>query len=175
MHCARIDLPKPSVPEIRPTLVKPRALMSAKIFSHAMRSVCGVLKTYSRTGSMISTAPASEMNGTAASSNTGIIAIVVPVVVPPTMATTSSSSIRRVAKVRALLASPPSSIEHELERPAEHAAGSVDALDIHLERPLLGIAEEGGRAGGRQHRADLDGVGGDGGGGQTGCGQRRDA
>jgi len=34
---------------------------------------------------------------------------IVPVVEPPTMATTLSSSIRRVAKVRAFLASPPSS------------------------------------------------------------------
>src|ERR1700742_3541812 len=49
------------------------------------------------------------MNGTLASSNTGIIAIVVPVVHPPTIADTLSSSTRRVANVRALLASPPSS------------------------------------------------------------------
>ena len=61
------------------------------------------------TGSTISMPPASEIKGTCASSNTGIIAMVVPVVVPPTMATTLSSSMSRVAKVRALLASPPSS------------------------------------------------------------------
>jgi len=54
-------------------------------------------------------APASEMNGILASSNTGIIASVEPVVLPPTMATTLSSSTRRVAKVRALLGLPPSS------------------------------------------------------------------
>ncbi|CFW42493.1 Uncharacterised protein [Bordetella pertussis] len=58
---------------------------------------------------MMSMAPASEMNGTLASSATDRMDIEVPVVVPPMMACTSSSSTSRVAKVRALLASPPSS------------------------------------------------------------------
>ena len=39
-----MDWPKPPVPEIMPTRVRPRASMSVKIFSQAMRSVCGVLK-----------------------------------------------------------------------------------------------------------------------------------
>ncbi|MNT70356.1 hypothetical protein D3C72_2087330 [compost metagenome] len=67
------------------------------------------MKTQCLTGSMISIAPASEMKGTSESSATGMIDMVVPVVVPPMMATTSSSSTRRVAKVRALFGSPPSS------------------------------------------------------------------
>ena len=104
-----MDLPKPPVPEIRPILLMPRAFMSSKIFSQAMRSVCGVLKTKSLTGSMITTAPPREIKGISASSKSGTMAMVAPVVEPPTMATTSSSSIRRVAKVRAFLASPPSS------------------------------------------------------------------
>ena len=104
-----MEAPNPSVPEIMPILVRLRFFRSSKIFSQAILSVCGVLKTNLRTGSTTSMAPASEMNGTFASSKTGIIAIVEPVVVPPTMAMTSSSSRRRVAKVRALLASPPSS------------------------------------------------------------------
>ena len=108
-HCSRIEAPKPSVPEIMPILVMPCAFMSSKIFWQAMRSVCGVLNTHSLTGSMISMAPASEMNGISASSTTGMIDMVVPVVVPPMIATTSSSSTRRVAKVRALFGSPPSS------------------------------------------------------------------
>ena len=74
-----------------------------------MRSVCGVLNTHFLVGSTMPTAPANEMNGISASSNTGIIAMVVPDVVPPSTATTLSSSTRRVAKVRALSASPPSS------------------------------------------------------------------
>ena len=109
LHCACIDAPKPSVPEIMPILVMPCACMSVKIFSQAIRSVCGVLKTYSRTGSMIEIAPASEMKGMPSSSATDRIDMVVPVVDPPMIATTSSSSTRRVAKVRALLGSPPSS------------------------------------------------------------------
>ena len=44
--------------------------------------MCGVLNTHLRTGSTIWTAPASEMNGICASSNSGIIAIVAPVVEP---------------------------------------------------------------------------------------------
>ena len=95
--------------EIMPMRDRPRARRSAKIFSQAIRSVCGVLKVKGCGGSMISMPPASEMKGSWASSNTGRIAMVVPVVVPPTMATTRSSSTSRVAKVRALLASPPSS------------------------------------------------------------------
>ena len=90
-------------------VVRLRALRSPKIFSQAILSVCGVLNTHLRTGSTIWMAPASEMNGICASSNTGIIASVDPVVVPPTMATTLSSSTRRVAKVRAALASAASS------------------------------------------------------------------
>jgi hypothetical protein len=84
-------------------------LTSSKIFSHAILSVCGVLKVKGLTGSTISMPPARLMNGICASSKTGIAAIVVAVVVPPTTATTLSLSTSRVAKVRALLASPPSS------------------------------------------------------------------
>ena len=108
-HWSRIDLPKASVPEISAIVVKLRALRSPKIFSHAILSVCGVLKVHLRTGSTIWMAPASEINGILASSNTGIMASVAPVVLPPTMATILSSSTRRVAKVRALSALPPSS------------------------------------------------------------------
>jgi hypothetical protein len=108
-HCVRMDWPKPSVPLISPTRDRPRARMSAKIFSQAILSVCGVLKVKGATGSMISIPPARLMKGMRASSKTGRIAMVVPVVVPPTIATTRSSSTRRVAKVRARFASPPSS------------------------------------------------------------------
>ena len=86
-----------------------RFCMSSKIFWQAMRSVCGVLKVKGFTGSMMSMAPASEMKGISLSSATDRIDMEVPVVDPPMIATTSSSSIRRVAKVRALLGSPPSS------------------------------------------------------------------
>ena len=83
--------------------------MSAKIFSHAMRSVCGVLNTHFLTGSTMPTAPASETNGVPDCSASGIAAIVVPVVEPPTMMSTLSCSSRRLAKVRAFSASPASS------------------------------------------------------------------
>ena len=83
--------------------------MSAKIFSHAMRSVCGVLNTHFLTGSTITTAPASEMNGICACSTSGTAAIVVPVVEPPTITSTLSCSISRLANVRAFSASPASS------------------------------------------------------------------
>jgi uncharacterized membrane protein YfcA len=59
----------PSVPEIIPMLVVPPAFMSSRIFSRAIRSVYGVLNTHGSTGSMMSTTPASEMNGIAASSS----------------------------------------------------------------------------------------------------------
>ena len=71
-----------------------------------MRSVCGVLNTHFFTGSMITTAPASEMNGMPAASTSGTTAIVSPVVEPPTITSTLSCSIRRLAKVRAFSASP---------------------------------------------------------------------
>jgi hypothetical protein len=80
--------------------------MSTKIFSHAMRSVCGVLNTHFFTGSMITTAPASEMNGTPAASASGTAAMVSPVVEPPTSTSTLSCSIRRFTKPRAFSASP---------------------------------------------------------------------
>ncbi len=108
-HSARIDLSKPPLPEISAALVTPRAFMSTKILSQAMRSVCGVLKTHFFTGSTITTAPASEMNGTPACSTSGTAAIVSPVVEPPTMTSTLSCSISRLAKVRAFSASPASS------------------------------------------------------------------
>ena len=108
-HSARIDLSKPPLPEISAALVVPRAFMSTKIFSHAMRSVCGVLNTHFFAGSTITTAPASDTNGTPALSASGTTAIVVPVVEPPTMASTLSCSSSRLAKVRAFSASPASS------------------------------------------------------------------
>ena len=83
--------------------------MSTKIFSQAMRSVCGVLKTHFLTGSTITTAPASEMKGMPACSTSGTTAIVVPVVEPPTITSTLSCSSSRLAKVRAFSASPASS------------------------------------------------------------------
>ncbi len=69
--------------------------MSTNTFSHAMRSVCGVLNTQRFTGSTITTAPASETNGTPALSASGTAAIVSPVVEPPTMTSTRSCSMRR--------------------------------------------------------------------------------
>src|SRR6478735_9551655 len=90
-HWSRMDLPNASVPEISATVVRLRCFRSAKILSHAILSVCGVLNTHLRTGSMIWMAPASEINGICASSNRGIMASVAPVVVPPIMATTLSS------------------------------------------------------------------------------------
>ena len=100
---------KPPLPEISATFDSLRACRSMKIFSHAMRSVCGVLKTHFLTGSMITTAPASETNGVCAASTSGTTAIVVPVVEPPTITSTRSCSSKRLAKVRAFSASPPSS------------------------------------------------------------------
>ena len=87
----------------------PRFFMSSNTFSAAMRSVCGVLNTHFFTGSMITTAPASEMNGMLARSTSGAIAIVAPVVVPPISTSTLSDSIRRLVKPLALAASLPSS------------------------------------------------------------------
>ena len=71
-----------------------------------MRSECGILNTHFLTGSTITLAPASEMNGIWASSTSGTTAMVSPVVLPPTMMSTLSSSIRRRANVAACLASP---------------------------------------------------------------------
>jgi hypothetical protein len=48
----------------------------------------------------------------------------------------------------------------QLQRPAEHAARRVDLLHVHLQGLELGIAQERGRAGHRQERADLDRLGG---------------
>ena len=110
-HSARIDLSKPPLPEISAARETLRVCMSTKIFSQAMRSVCGVLNTHFLTGSTITTAPASEMNGTPACSASGTAAMVAPVVEPPTMMSTLSCSIRRLAKVRAFSASPPSSYD----------------------------------------------------------------
>ena len=45
-----------------------------RTFSQAMRSVCGVLNTHFLTGSTITTAPASEMNGMPACSASGTAA-----------------------------------------------------------------------------------------------------
>ena len=90
-------------------MVSPRFFMSAKTFSAAMRSVCGVLKTHFLTGSMMTTPPASETNGICAFSTRGAMAIVAPVVVPPMTTSTLSDSSRRLAKLFALAASLPSS------------------------------------------------------------------
>ena len=87
----------------------PFFFMSSKTFSAAMRSVCGVLNIHFLTGSVTTTAPAREIIGTPALSTSGAIAMVEPVVVPPTIRSTLSSSIRRLPKLLALLASPPSS------------------------------------------------------------------
>ena len=56
----------------------------------------------------------------------------------------------RLVRVRGVV------IDHELDLLAADAALGVDVGDIHFQRLLLGIAEERGAAGGRQHRADLD-------------------
>ncbi len=69
-----------------------------------MRSVCGVLNTQLCTGSTITEAPASEMNGSPVSSTSLTTAIVSPVVVPPISASTWSCSIRRLTTVTASLA-----------------------------------------------------------------------
>ncbi len=108
-HSPRIDLSKPPLPEISATLAILRDCRSTKIFSQAMRSVCGVLKTHFFAGSTMPTAPASETKGTPACSTIGTTAIVVPVVLPPTMRSTLSCSSSRLAKVRAFSASPASS------------------------------------------------------------------
>ncbi|MNC86886.1 hypothetical protein D3C83_25730 [compost metagenome] len=97
---------KPPSPEISPIFCMLRARMSRKIRSQAMRSVCGVLNTHFLTGSVITTAPAREMNGMPAASTSGTTAIVSPVVEPPTITSTLSCSIRRLTKVRAFSASP---------------------------------------------------------------------
>src|SRR5215211_1033834 len=49
-------------------------------------------------------------------------------------------------------------IDDELELLAVDAALGVHLLDIHLDRLLLGLAEEGRRAGDGKHGADLEGV-----------------
>ena len=87
----------------------PRFFMSAKTFSAAMRSVWGVLNTHFLTGSMMLTAPASEMNGISLRSASGTAAMVVAVVDPPIRISTLSFSIRRLVKVVALSPAPPSS------------------------------------------------------------------
>ena len=74
-----------------------------------MRSVCGVLKTHFFTGSITTTAPASEIKGTSALVTNGTIDMVAPVVVPPMITSTLSLSIRRLVKPLALFASLPSS------------------------------------------------------------------
>ena len=109
MHWSRIDLPNASVPEISATFVRLRFFRSSKIFSHAIRSVCGVLKFHFLTGCTACTAPAKLISGTCASSASGMIAIVVAVVEPASSASTLSCSIARVPKVRAWFGSPPSS------------------------------------------------------------------
>ena len=101
MHWSRIDFPNASAPEIIAILVRLRFFMSSKIFSQAMRSVCGVLKFHFLTGDTACTAPAKLISGMPASSASGMIAMVLAVVEPASSASTLSCSIRRVAKVRA--------------------------------------------------------------------------
>ena len=105
-HWPRIDLSKPPAPEMSATFDRPRAFMSPKMRSQAWRSEWGVLNTHFFTGSTITTAPASEMNGTPAASASGTAAMVSPVVEPPTSTSTLSCSIRRLTKPRAFSASP---------------------------------------------------------------------
>ncbi len=109
MHWSRIALPKASAPEMSATFVRLRFLRSSKIFSHAIRSVCGVLKFHFLTGNTACTAPAKLMSGIWFSSASPMSGIVVAVVEPARRASTLSSSMRRIAKVRAWLGSPPSS------------------------------------------------------------------
>ena len=155
-HSPRIDLSKPPVPEISAILVSLRDCMSAKIFSHAMRSVCGVLNTHFFTGSMMPTAPASEMNGVprlfdqrnhrhrraggrAADDHVDLVLL--------DQALGEGARLLGVAGVV---------IDDQVELAAEHAAGCVDPLDLHLERLLLGVAEERRRPGDGQERADAN-------------------
>ncbi len=63
MHWSRIDLPNASAPEIIAILVRLRFFMSSKIFSQAIRSVCGVLKFHFFTGDTACTAPAKLISG----------------------------------------------------------------------------------------------------------------
>ena len=154
-HWSRIDLPNASVPEISAILVSLRFFRSSKIFSQAILSVCGVLNTHFFTGSTIGMPPASEMKGICASSNSGIIAMVV--------AGRGAADHRfdlvlldqagregaRLVGVAAVV------IDDELDLLAVDAALLVDLVDIHFQRLLLGIAEEGGGSGHRQQGADL--------------------
>ena len=105
----RPDLPKPELSDSRASLDKPRFFISCMTFSAAMRSVCAVLNTHFFTGSMITTAPASEINGVPAPSISLTLAMVVAVVEPPTITSTRSLLSNRLVNDRALSARPPSS------------------------------------------------------------------
>ena len=103
------DWPNPPVSTRRATRAMPRRCMSWNTRSTAMRSEVGILNTHFRTGSTMTTAPASDRSGTCARSTSGTMAMVEPVLVGPMMRSTRSDSIRRLAKVLALAASLPSS------------------------------------------------------------------
>ena len=102
----RPPLPKPVLSEREAMRVIFFSLRYSMIFSIAMRSVCGVLKTHFLTGSTMVTPAAQEINGTSTFSMYSITAIVVPVRLGPTMASTSLPSTRRLAAFNVSAGSP---------------------------------------------------------------------
>ena len=137
-------------------LVVPRFFMSSKIFSQAMRSVCGVLKFHFFTGETACTAPAKLISGVCASSASGMIAIVLAVVEPAEQRVDLVLLDQPRGEGARLIGVAGVVVDDELDLLAGDAALGVDVGDIHFQRLLLGIAEERGAAGDRQHRADLD-------------------
>ena len=129
-HSPRIDLSKPPAPEISATLDSLRVCRSTKIFSQAMRSVCGVLNTHFLTGSTITTAPASEMNGTCACldqrhrRHRGAGGRAADDDVDLVLLEQALGEGARLLGVAAVV------VDDELQLAAEHAAVGVDALDV---------------------------------------------
>ena len=155
-HSPRIDLSKPPVPEISASFVSLRARMSAKIFSHAMRSVCGVLNTHFFAGSTMTdrTGERDERRlrllgerdrrhggtgGRAADDDVDLVLLDQPL-----------GERARLLGVAAVV------VDDELQLAAGNAAARVDALDVHLERLLLGVAQKRRGSGHGKKRADPD-------------------
>ena len=149
---------KPPEPPISPIVPMPSFCMSSYTLPTAMRSECGVLKTHFLTGSTITEAPPSEMNGSSASSTSCSTAMLSPVVVPPMIASTCVLLDQPLGEGHRVLGAHAGVVGHELELMAGDAALLIELLDVELEGLPLGLAEERGRPGHREERADPDRV-----------------
>ena len=153
-HCLRIEAPKPSVPEIMPILVMPRAFMSSKIFcaGHAV-GVRGLEHPLlDRVDDLDRAGERDERDfgvlgdrddrhggagGGAADDRDDLVVL-----------DEAGGEGARLVRVAAVV------VEDELDLLAVDAAGGVHLLDEHLQGLRLRVAEEGGRAGLGKRGAD---------------------